>query len=118
MRKLLGIVTVCVFAVGFYAMMKDRESRTVKLEMLQLVDQLDLSPTQRGRVRLLVESVHGPAFRKALDVTRARGTRFDAVAYKDEVFARLIDRVRADEPQLAEKLSIQQHHHQLKIVEH
>jgi hypothetical protein len=108
MRKLLAIVTVAVFAVGVYALIRDRESLRVKKAMLELVDELDLTKLQRGRVRLLVEAFHADAFRASSEQGRLTGDALDWGRYQNEIFSRLIEQTRKDEPALAERLSEQQ----------
>ena len=117
MRKLLAVITVGVFAVGVFSVIRDRESLKVKSEMLNLVDDLELTSAQRARVRMLVEAEHGAVFGMALDPSRSRGDKFDAKKYQDEMFRRIIAHTRLDEPELAEKLSAQQPHHELIVSE-
>jgi hypothetical protein len=117
MRKLLAVVTVAVFAVGIYSYFRDRESLKIKTEMLRLVDDLDVSPKQRDRVRGIVESAHNSVFERALDLSRERGHKFDAKLYQDEMFARMIELARSEDADLAERLSTQQRHHELVVSE-
>lgn len=118
MRKVLAIVTVAVFAVGIYSYFRDRESLKIKSEMLKLVDELDLATQQRDRARGMVESLHASVFARSLDLSRDRGKKFDARAYQDEMFARMIERARVEDADLAERLSTQQRHHELMVSEH
>jgi len=117
MRKVLAIITLAVFAVGIYATIRDRQSRNVKSEMLRLVGDLDLTPQQHDRVRGMVETEHDFIFDRALDLSRHRGHKFDAKEYQDEMFARLIERAKGEDPDLAERLSTQQKHHELVVSE-
>jgi len=117
MKKVLAIITVGVFAVGLYSVIRDRESLKVKDGMLKLVDDLELTVPQRARVRLLVEAEHVAVFDKSLDLSKSRGAKFDAKLYQDEIFSRIIAHTRSDEPELAEKLSMQQRHHELVVRE-
>lgn len=117
MRKALAVVTVAVVAMGIYSLIRDRESLEIKREMLRLVNDLDLTPPQRGRVRLLVEAEHVAAFRRSMDISRSRGDRFDAKLYQEEMFTRLIAHIRDDDPLLAERLSEQQKYHALVVRE-
>ena len=117
MRKVLAVVTVVVFAVGIYSYFRDRESLKIKSEMLRLVDDLDLTPPQRDRARGMVETHHLSVFARALNLSRERGHKFDAKLYQDEMFARMIEQSRSDDPDLAERLSTQQRHHELIVSE-
>ncbi len=117
MRKVLAIVTVVVFAVGIYTYIRDRESLKIRGEMLRLMNDLELTPPQLNRVRGMVESMHNFVFARALDLSRERGRKFDAKLYLDEMFVRMIERAKADDPDLAERLSTQQRHHELIVSE-
>ena len=117
MRKVLALVTIAVFAAGFYSYFRDRESLKIKREMLALVGDLELTPEQANVARNMVESLHTAVFARALDISRDRGRKFDARAYQDEMFARMIDRAKADDVDLAERLSTQQKHHDLVVSE-
>ncbi len=117
MRKALAVVTVVVFAVGIYSSFRDRESLKIRGEMLRLMNDLDLTPPQLSRVRGMVESMHNSAFARALDLSRDRGRKFDAKLYQDEMFARMIERAKSEDPNLAERLSTQQTHHELVVSE-
>ena len=117
MRKILAIITVAVFAVGFYSYYRDRESLKIKKEMIRLVGDMELTPAQEDRSRGMVESLHVSVFGHALDLSRDRGKKFDAKAYQDEMFARMIERAKSEDPDLAEQLSTQQKHHELIVSE-
>jgi len=117
MRKILAIVTVAVFAVGFYSYFRDRESLKIKKEMIRLVGDMDLTPSQQDRSRGMVEALHNAVFVHALDLSRDRGKKFDAKAYQDEMFARMIERAKTEDPELAERLATQQKHHELVVSE-
>lgn len=117
MRKILAVVTVAVFAVGIYSYFRDRESLKIKKEMLRLVGDLDLTNDQRARARGMVESLHVSVFARSLDISRDRGKKFDAKAYQDEMFARMIERAKTADADLAERLSTQQRHHELVVSE-
>lgn len=117
MRKVLAVVTVVVFAVGIYSYIRDRESLKVRSEMLRMMNDFELSAPQLNRVRAMVESMHNSVFAHALDLSRDRGRKFDVKLYQDEMFARMIERARADDPDLAERLSTQQKHHELVVSE-
>jgi len=45
------------------------------------------------------------------------GKKFDAKAYQDEMFARMIERAKTADADLAERLSTQQRHHELVVSE-
>lgn len=117
MRKALAVVTVAVFTVGIYTYFRDRESLKIKKEMLALVGDLELTPDQHNRARNMVESFHNDVFAHAMDLSKAQGHKFDARAYQDEMFARMIARAREQDPVFAERLSTQQKHHDLLVQE-
>lgn len=117
MRKALAVITVAVFAVGIYSYFRDRESIKIKSEMLRLVNDLELSPPQLNRVRGMVEALHNSVFAGAMDVSRDRGRKFDAKRYQEELFTRMIELSQSDDPDLAERLSTQQRHHELVVSE-
>jgi hypothetical protein len=85
--------------------------------MLRLANDLELTPPQLNRVRGMVELMHNSVFAQALDLSRARGRKFDATLYQEEMFTRMIDRAKGDDPDLAERLSTQQKHHELVVSE-
>ena len=117
MRKVLAVVTVAVFAVGIYSYLRDRESLKIRSEMLRLANDLELTPPQLNRVRGMVESMHNSVFARALDLSRERGRKFDAKLYQEEMFARMIERAKVEDADLAERLSTQQKHHELVVSE-
>lgn len=117
MRKLLAVVTVAVVGVGVYAWLRDRESVKIRGEMLRLVNDLELTPSQLSMTRGMVESMHNDVFARALDLSRDRGRKFDSKLYYEEMFARMIERAKTADPDLAERLSTQQPHHELVVHE-
>lgn len=114
---MLAVVTVAVFAVGFYSYFRDRQSLKIKKEMLRLVGDLDLSSHQRDRARDMVESAHSSVFALSLDLSRERGRKFDPKLYQDEMFAHMIAQSLSEDADLAERLSTQQRHHDLVVSE-
>lgn len=117
MRRALAVITVAVFSMGIYSYFRDHESAKIKSEMLRLVNDLDLTPGHLNQVRNMVEMLHDSAFADALDISRDRGQKFDARLYQDEMFARMIAQTRGPDPDLAERLSTQQRHHELVVSE-
>ena len=118
MRKLLVGVVLVAFAIGFYSYRLGGAGTEIKLEMLRLADDLDLTPQQHDAVRRMVEFHHDAVFKDSVDISRDRGQRFDARLYQEELFRRMIEQAAHDgDSELSDRLFAQRNAIQLVVTE-
>lgn len=118
-RWLLALVILTGVAAGFYSFRRQSSSDRIKAEMLAIIDDMELPPAWGDEVEQLILVAHEQAFRKALDVTRPHGQKFDAKAYYDEVLTLVIAWAREDgREQLADRLENERDRFSLRATEH
>lgn len=118
MRKVIGILMLLAAAVAVYFYYQQRVSEPVKQELMRIADDMDLSPAWTADLKNMIEQFHDGAFRKALDVSKELGRKFDEKLYYDEIFRRIIDSANQQgKTEFAAKLAEEKEFHSLAVTE-
>lgn len=96
LKRVVVFVLVLGVGAGVYWYARADASERVKQTMLTAADLMELGPDDTAYVRGLIEAAHPPAFEAALNELKNAGGKFNAVAYKDEITRRCVERARAD----------------------
>ena len=114
---IIGVLLVAV-AVGVYLHRRGSASDRIKAEMFLIANDMRLSAAERAEVKALIGHFHEAPFRRALDLSKEHGRKFDGKRYYQEVFGLVTSRLRDDgDSDLADKVERQQAHFSLRITE-
>jgi len=118
MRNLLALLVVICIGVGIFVHRRASASDEIKGQMLQIVDDMDLTGPETAEVKTLIARFHEEAFASALDVSRRLGRKFDTDSYYDEAFRLVNTRLRdEDNGFLADKIDRLKEFHALSVTE-
>ncbi len=115
---LISLAVLTAVGAGVYSHLHAKASNRVKVEMLQVADDMTLETAERDTVRRLIAAAHDAAFDLALDLTRTHGRKFDERVYFDAVFDQVVTRARGEGlVRLADKVDRQRQHFSFNVAE-
>lgn len=104
-RNILMLLVLVAVGVGYWTYRHDAASKYIKIEMLAIVDDMDLTPVGRDDVKQLIARFHAGLFDRALDVGKRHGRKFDDTFYYDEMYRKVVEQLRTDgDDALADKV--------------